>query len=388
MTISTASIIAMADETGGWDNLAPTAGTWRNIFWDAALSDMRWGVFVGKFTFNFERVVFKFTNLTPTIPPNAKIVSAVLRGAAFATSDTQTFFTVIQVEKPDGFWNLASAGPLWRTASAPGTNADMDVVVFNIFATTLVDTAIPINNAWAIRDNVAGRYLKAGQGVRVVTAGTLGFVDITIDRTGTVAVGNIWAEIYSQDGSGLADVLLATSNTRPASAAPGSAAPFRFTFSGPEQIALTAAQDIVVVLNGDFPLSATENIAAGWKGNSGYGPGTFQLFGTGVGFDDQNYPLQDSFRAIAPSTGFIVWIAPQFLIGVDYDTPNLSVILQEYLLSGLYAQGDPLAFPVFRSTFLFPSGTAQRSWAQFGHPTLQPVRLIVDWKERAIRTAA
>jgi hypothetical protein len=257
--------------------------------------------------------------------------------------------------------------------------------VLNVVAATLVDTAIAATHRWGIRTDVT-RYLRAGQGVRIVTAGTLGFVDITLDRDGFMA-GNIWAEIYSQDGNGLADTLLATSNTRLASAVPVGSAPFRFTFSGPEQISLSAGQDIVVVLNGDYAVSATQNIGVGWT-RAGYGPGTFQLDGTGVGFDDQNYPMQDSFRTIPASAGFVVWVAPTFTVGVDYDTPDLSVLLQGWINSGLYAQGDPLGFSIAKSDFFFPSVTAQRQWAQFGHGTYGPIRLIVEWKERAVRVAA
>lgn len=376
----------MTDETGGWDNLAPTAGTWRNTFWQEPTADIRWGKLFGKFIFDFQSIALKFINLTPTIPPGAKIINAVLRGTAFATSTVDTFFTVIQVLSPDSIWDPASAGPIWRPASATGTDTDMDVVVLNVVATTLVDTAVATTHRWGIRDN-ATRYLKAGQGVRIVTAGTLGFVDISLDRDGAMAVGNVWAEIYSQDGSGLADTLLATSNTRAASAAPTASAPFRFTFSGPEQISLSAAQDIVVVLNGDWPVSASQNIGVGWT-RATYSPGTFQLYGTGVSFDDQNYPVMDSFRTILQSAGFVVWVAPRFFVGVDYDTPNLATILQGHLNSGNYAQGDPLAFSVAKSDFLFPSTTAQRQWAQFGHATYGPIRLIVEWRERAVRVAA
>ena len=388
MTISQANIIAAADETSGWDNLAPLAGTWRNIFWDSPTADDRWGRQAGKFTFDFEKVVFKFSNLTPTIPANAKIISAVLRGAASFTSDAQTFITLIQIHGKDGFWNPASAGPLWRSASAVGTNADADVLVLNIATATLADTAVATDRNWEIRSNSAGRYLKAGQGVRIVTGGTLGFVDITLRRVGMVTPGFIWAEIYSQDSNGLADVLLATSNTRPATTAPTTPAPFRFTFSGGDQIILAAGQDIVVVLNGDYALSASQNIQMSWT-RAGYTPGTFQLFGTGEVFDDQNYPVLDSFRTIvvSPSTGFAVWIAPQFFIGVDYDTPDLSGLLQTHILLSDYVEGDPLAFSVFFTTFLFPAGTAQRAWAQFGHATLPSVRLEVEWRERGIRVS-
>ena len=229
----------------------------------------------------------------------------------------------------------------------------MDVALLNIFAAPLVDTAVSTTHRWPIRNNGLGRYLKAGQGVRVVTGGTLGFADITIERTGAVAVGNIWAEVYSQDANGLADVLLATSNTRAASTAPAATAPFRFTFSGGDQIVLAAGQDVVLVLNGDYPVNGNQHIGVGWT-RAGYGPGTFQLFGTGVAFDDQNYPMQQSFRTAPPTPGFVVWVAPQFFVGVDYDTPDLAALLQTRIGSG-YTQGDPLAFAVFRSGLFFPT---------------------------------
>ena len=288
----------------------------------------------------------------------------------------------MQVLKPDGRWNPASASG-WRDASPVGTRTDADVAVLNIFATTLADTAIGGLVNWPLRSNAAGRYLRAGQGVEIVTGGTLGFVDISVRRTGAVATGNIWAEIYSQDANGLADTLLATSNVRAASAAPTTMGAFRFTFSGGAQIVLAAGQDIVVVLNGDYPVSATQNVGIGWN-RAGYAPGTFQLDGTGVSFDDQNYPMQDSFRTIPASPGFIVWIAPTFFTGVDYDTPNFAALLQTLILGGSYSQGDPLGFGVSRSNFLFPGSTAQRQWAQFSHPTFGPVRLIVEWEERII----
>jgi hypothetical protein len=163
-------------------------------------------------------------------------------------------------------------------------------------------------------------------------------------------------------------------------------APFRFTFSGLEQIALSASQDIVVVLNGDYPVSATQNIGVGWSA-AGYAPGTFQVQGTGVGFDDQNYPMQRNFQN-TPTTGFVIWIAPRFISGVDYDTPNLAAMLQAHILTSGYAQGDPLAFGVERNLLFFPSGDANRRWASVDHGTHSPVRLIVEWKERAIRVAA
>ena len=381
MTVSTASIVRVEDETYGWDNLAPTAGTWRQIFWpELTDTDMVWGKLFGKFLFDFETVVWKFSNMSPTIPPDAKIVSAILRGTSTANSTALTFFTVIQVRANDGLWNFASAGPLWRSASPLGTNAQMDVHVLNVLGlTTLVDTAVSAHAFWAIRDNVVGRFDKIGQAVAIVTAGTLGFVDFTLDRTGAVAAGNVWCEVYSQDGNGLADTLLATSDTRPASAVPATPGVFRFAFSGGNQISLSVGQAIVVVLNGDYLVSATQNISSAWNRKAG---GPMQLFGTGVGFDDQNYPMQDSFRTIAPSPGFIIWVAPRFFTGVDYDTPSFGDLLQAFIRNGIYAQGDPFSVSVARSNLFFPTSTAQRKWANFAHATFQPVRLIVEWRKR------
>lgn len=382
MTISVASIIQQEDESHGWDNLAPVAGSWDNFFWDQGSDGVRWGRLVGKFTFLFEKIVWKFTNLTPTVPANAVIVSAVLRGTAIANSDAQVFITVIRSLATDGAWNVSSL-VAWRSASALGPlailNTDMDVAVLNAFLTTLVDTGITINRRWAVRDNGASRAVKAGQGVEIVTGGTIVFVDISLSRLGTVAVGNVWVEIYSQDANGLADVLQATSDTRPASAMLTSMSRHRFTFSGGELITVVAGQDIVVVLNGDYPASETENIGVGWS-TGGYAPGTFQLFGTGVGFDEQNYPMQRNFRNIL-GTGFIIWFAPQFFTGVDYDTPSFAAMLQSHIQTSGYVEGDPLGFSVERSPFAFPEGTADRQWAGSTNPTFGPVRLIVDWRE-------
>lgn len=396
MTISTASIAAAIDETYGFDNLFPIAGSTRNLFWPGvADASTIWGRQVGKFNFNFEEAVYKFSNLSPTIPKNAKIISAVVRGTAEQTSTVATFLSVVRVLGKDGRWDPASSGPQWVSTSGIGFNFDADVHLFNAFLTTLVDTAQVATHTWPIRDNSASRSLKAGQGVDIVTGGSIVFADMTVVRLGAVAVGDVWCEIYSQDANGLGDVLLATSNTRPASTVPNALGDFRFTFSGGEILTVTAGEKYVVVLNGDYPVSASQNIALGWR-SGGYAPGVFQIFGTGVSMDDQNYPMQKNFREIASPFGFGVWIAPRFFVGVSYDTPDndswaagdtLTTMIQGYVNSPTYSQGDAFAVAIERSTFLFPSGTADRRFANFNHPTLAPVQLIVEWRDRAIRVS-
>lgn len=389
--VSTASVLLQSDETYGFDSLAPFIGTWRNIQWDDAGGDLLvWGRQFSKFgVFDWVRANFKFTNLTPTIPANAKIISAVLRGTAFATSTALDFFSVIRVLSRDDIWVPPSTSG-WKTASTitgpqPDLHTAADVEVFNLGVGSMVNTAITTTHTWPIRDNADSRHLRAGQGVTIESAGTLGFVDIEIDKTGAPG-GNIWCEVYSQDGSGLADALLATSDTRPAADAPTAPGRLRFTFSGGDQIALALNQQIVIVLNGDYALSATDNVAMAWT-RGGYDIGTFQIDGTGRGFDSQSYPMQRNFQNVA-GDGFVVWIAPQFFVGVDYDTPDLSLIFQGHIMASGYVEGDPLALSIERSLFLSPGATADRRWASSTHVTFQSVRLIVEWRDRAIRVTA
>lgn len=392
MTISTATPVVQADETYGFENLAPLAGTWRNFFWDqAGAVALVWGRQFGKFLFDHVRVNLKFENLTPTVPANAKIISAVLRGTAQATSTATDFFSIIRTLTRDGIWNPATTTG-WKSAttvSGPhGTHRSAaDVHVRNVVGTTLVDTAVATTHYWAIRDNANGRGLRAGQGVTIGPGGTLGFTDMTLLRNGTGGAGNIWAEVYAQGGDGLATgAVLATSTVRPAGNAPAAPGVLTFAFPVGQQIILAPGQQIVTVLNGDYPLSGVNNVAMGWT-RGGYAPGTFQLDGNGRAFNEQNYPMQKNFQNV-PGDGFVIWVAPQFFVGVDYDTPELGPMLQDHILTSGYAEGDPFGFAVERSLFLNPASTADRRWASTTHGTFQPVRLIVEWRERAVRVSA
>lgn len=387
---STASILLSKEETFGFDNLAPTIGQFRQTFFDTD-SSVAWGKIVGKVTFKFERVVFKFSNMTPTIPPNAKILSCVLRGTPGATSDVQTFFTLIFPHAKDGFWNPVDSGRIWRRVGN-SKNADMQVELFDGFLNTIVDTNQVTNQVWAIRDNSFGRYLRIGQGVTAEDTKFIAFCDIQLRRVGAVAVGNIWAEIYSQGVFGFAVNLLATSDVRPASAPGTTFSNFRFTFSGGNLYEVADGERVVVVLNGDYPLSSTNRIQVGWKHVGNYPIGFMQIDGTGVAFDDQNYGLHSDYRssiANATAGSFIVWIAPQFILGVPVSTPDLSPLFQQVISSPTYSEGEAFSWAVAMSEFLFPSGvTAQRTWANALHATLPPVEMIVEWKERAVRVAA
>jgi len=389
---STAEINRTIDETFGSDTLAPAAGSWRNDLWSNAATWLEWGRRVGKLGIDFPTIAFKFRNMTPAIPPGAVIVSAVLRGTSVHNSGVDTFISLILVCAKDGWWDPATSPQQWRNTS-DWLNADAGAQVYSTGLVLLADTLVPgITIRWQLRSNAAGRYLKIGQGVTITAAATLGFVDMNLDRTAAVPAGNVWCEIYAQDGAGLVTgPVLATSNVRAAGTvgtALSGLPPFRFTFAGINQIALATNQKIVCVLNGDYPVGAA-NVRWHWTDNNIYPPGDLQVFGTGTSMDDQNYPMRQDFQSI-PNSGpaFTGWITPQMLNGVEYDTPDLAPSVNQYINGGSYVLGDPICVTLHRSLSFLPSTDVSRRWAQFGHASYPATRLIVEWKERAVRVSA
>lgn len=381
ITTSTGSVVLITDETFGWDNLSPLAGVWRNTFWDQN-NPVTWGKTIGKLTFVFERIVFKFSNITPVIPKCATILSAKIRGTSTTNSDGNGFFTVIIPLAKDTFWNPVNSGQRWRSVSQT-KDTDMDIKLLSTGLATMTDTAQDTNQLWGIRDNIDGRHLKAAQTVINSVDGTLGFADIRLKRVGAIASGNIWCEIYDVDTTtGLPTVLLATSDTISAVTTSTTLGDLRFTFSGIDQINIPSIAFRAVVLNGDYPLTGGA-INVGFRRTGNYPFGGFFLFGTGIGFDDFNLPLQTDYRGIAnAATGsppFVVWVAPRMFVGVDYDTPDLSALLQQVVDKQTYAETDALGWAMAMSEFLFPGVTSQRSFANAAHATLPSVRFIVDW---------
>jgi hypothetical protein len=296
---------------------------------------------------------------------------------------------LIFVKAKDGFWDPASYGPAWqRVGRAPSGahNIDVDVHMLTTGFLTMFDTAIPGGTRmWEIRSNFT-RNLQVGQSATVVTGGNLGYVDVTMNRTNIAPVGVIWAWVYAQDGNGYPTGLpLATSTARNASAVStaGNGAPFRFTFPAGQQPLLTVGQGVVVVVAGNYPINGLHFVRVHY--GIGYSSGYMYLYGTGVGLDDQSYPLiQDMESAVPNASGtFTVWTTPNMTAGVEYDSENFSGALQNYVRGGTYAEGDPIHVSLIRSPIFFPAGDVHRTWAQYGHPTYTtPTRLIVEWRKR------
>ena len=386
---STAEINRTIDETFGSDTLAPAVGSWRNDLWSNAASWLEWGRRVGKLGIDFPTIAFKFRNMSPAIPPDAPILSATLRGTSVFNSGVDTFFSAVLVHSKDGWWDPEpTSTQQWRNTS-DWLNADAGCKVYSTGVALLADTTVPgITIRWQLRSNVSGRHLKIGQGVTITAASTLGFADLNLSRTAAIPAGNVWVEIYAQggvDGRLPSGPLLAISNVRAASAvgtALSGLPPFRFTFSGGNQIALALNQKISCVLNGDYPVGAA-NVRWHWTDANIYPPGDMSVFGTGTSLDDQNYPMRQDFQSI-PSSGpaFAVWITPQMFNGVEYDAPDIALPLKQYLAGGGYSLGDPICVTLNRLLQFLPVTDVSRRWSQFGHATYPATRLIVQWRDK------
>jgi hypothetical protein len=384
---STAEIDRTIDETFGSDTLAPSAGSWRNDLWSNAAAWLEWGKRVGKLGIDFPTIAYKFRNMSPTIPVDAKIDSAILRGTSVWNSGVDTFFSAIRVHQRDGWWDPVSSPQQWRNTS-DWINLDAGAQVRTTGLVLIADTTVPgITLRWELRGNaVPGRFLKIGQGVTITAAGTLGFVDANLSRTAAIPAGNVWIEIYAKggvDGQLPTGPVLATSNVLAGAVIPTalSGVPYtRFTFAGINQIPLTLNQGIVCVLNGDYPIGAA-NVRWHYTDNNIYGGGDLSVFGTGISMDDQNYPSRESFQGIPGYSDFAVWVTPQMFNGVEYDTPDFGGALQQYLKDG-YSQGDPICVTLNRLTQFLPDTDVSRRWAQYGHATYPATRLIVQWRRR------
>jgi hypothetical protein len=384
---SIAEINRTVDETFGSDTLAPSAGSWRNDLWSNAAAWLEWGKRVGKLGIDFPTIAFKFRNMSPTIPADAKIVSAFLRGTSVFNSGVDTFFSAIRVHHKDGWWDPVTSPQQWRNTS-DWLNADAGCKVYDTGIVLIADTTVPgITIRWELRSNAAGRYLKIGQGVTITAAGNLGFVDMNLSRTAAIPAGNVWCEIYAQggvDGRLPTGPLLAISNVAAAGTV-GTAVSglpvFRFTFSGGNQIPLTLNQKIVCVLNGDYPVGPA-NVRWHWTDANIYPPGDMSIFGTGTSLDDQNYPMRQDFQSIPGYADFGLWVTPRMFNGVEYDTPEIAGPLQQHLRSGTYAEGDPICCTVNRLLQFLPETDVSRRWAQYANGTYPATRLLVTWRKR------
>lgn len=393
LVVSTGTVAQSEDDTGYDVRFV----NYRNIQWGPAHGVMQWGTQVVKGgTNHWLGFTARFANLSPTIPPRSTVTSAVLRGTAQG-NQSGALTSIIECLAQDGLWDATPSAPdQWRDIDNGTQHGDFRVTVFDSGPTILTDSHIGTGNnfLWELRRYASpARYELLGQSMEIEAAGTLDTIDVIMEGIGA-PVGNIWLEIYDLDGSGHPDTLLATSGLVNV-ATIGAMAAHTFVFSGGDQYVFSLAEQFAVVARGDWALNGTDYVNLQYKlpgaTQGGYTLGNAMTWGNGAGFDDQNYPtnLEVIVLPSAHPSLFVFWTTPPFTAGVEYTTPDLSELVQAYVNSAAYSEGDPFAVNVSRLT------AAQeniRNFKGFDHADTpgvsSQITLEIEWRERAVRVAA
>jgi hypothetical protein len=125
----------------------------------------------------------------------------------------------------------------------------------------LDETFTPANSAQTpLRDTTSAQ--KLSQGFQVDTTGKCEFVSVKINRQNSPAAGTyIWAEIWTDDGSGAPSSMIANARSDKLAAAniPAGVGLIQFIFRTPPS--LTAGTQYHLVFDGDYTISATNYVA-------------------------------------------------------------------------------------------------------------------------------
>lgn len=327
--------------------------------------------------------------LSPQIPPRAKILAASVSGGA---QDTRggTLDTLWEVLDWDGIWDEEPevTPARWVSGDVSTNPIEIGVDVYDS-GPTLLATAGPIifGAGWPIRrwgGSNPSRGLAHGEVVDIDTTGTLDTVDFTMQRFGTIAgTNNVWAEVWSVDGDGLPDTLLATSDLRDASSIATTQTVETFTFTGGDAIALTSGQTRCFVITGDYTESIINYLVVmTGLGNANKHPVTF---GEGRGFCDGNYPAMQQVRDIPTisGSGSVAWAPPNFTINVVYTSPSLVSLLQAAVNAPGYAANKPIGIRWRRLGSSQLQNRGFKTWESPDTPgVVQQVTLNVDWRPR------
>lgn len=395
LVLSTATVAQSEDDTGYDVRFV----NYRNIQWGPAHGVMQWGTQVVKGgTNHWLGFTARFANMAPTIPPRSTITSAVLKGTAQG-NQAGALTSIIECLAQDGLWDATPEAPdQWRDIDFGANHGDFRVTVFDSGPTTLTTSHIGSGNnfLWELRRYASpARYELLGQSMEIEVAGTLDTIDVILAKVGA-PTGNIWLEIYDQDGSGFPDTLLATSDLFDVSTlTAGLGTVETFVFSGGDQYVFSLAEKFVVVITGDYTIDGTNYAEVQYKMPSGvqggYTLGNAMSWGNGVGLDDQNYATNTQVIVLpsAHPSVFVFWTTPPFTAGLEYTTPDLKEIVQAYVNTVDYNEGDPFAINVSRLT------AAQeniRNFKGFDHADTpgvsSQITLEIEWRERAVRVAA
>jgi hypothetical protein len=154
-----------------------------------------------------------------------------------------------------------------------------DVVTPEVCTTTLDQQQTNTGNFNTVR-YTSVLNVKVGQSFVPSVTAEICYVTFNNKRIGSPS-GNVWAEIYSDDGDGLPNALLATSDSRNVTAISGTATDYNWNFTGINKIQLTSGTMYHVVLSGDWSYSTTDGIQIATTSESNnYANGTHVYYAT------------------------------------------------------------------------------------------------------------
>ena len=354
----------------------------------------RWGIAVNKAgNIELPGSHWLFRNVTPAIPHYAKILSASVAGGA-QDNMSGTLTGVIEIVAKDGLWNNDVIAAHWSSGFHGTYPLNTQFRLFDSGPTLLAGATIATGvepvltmRQWGNTTPTSpSRLQKIGQLMRVATSGTLDTGQCLMRRVGTPG-GNIWMEIWSVSG-GLPSSLLATSDTRTANSISTASLPSTnevFTFTGANQIVLTAGTDIVPVMAGDWAVNISNYIAIVHQQNLAPIANSYAVtYGETGRLGQGNYligqmPLD---LAVVFGSGAITWAMPNFTINTVYTTPSIVQLIQSYVNDPSYVQGDPFLVRIRRLNSVQASSRGFKTWESPDTPgVVQNVTLTVTWRK-------
>ena len=309
------------------------------------------------------------------VPVGSTINSSSIEVEQISTIAAGSMAATVNLIAKDGIWNATNTPDEWQGPSI--SINDWHVELLDV-ATQLVITGAAANaRAFGpILEGDNGEGLKrVGQGVEITVAGDITIARVALGGSFVPGVGDVWVEIYSDNG-GLPDTLLGTSATRPiADIDPKLWAQVRPTYD----FAFTGGDVVTVAIN-DLVHTVMRTDHVGGTGihlgtsNYNYAPGDLSAFGESMdgGYTQQDYMTTDDLDAIPFIGGTVLWSIP-ITLGLK-TTPDLSALIQAYIDSVGYAASDPIGFKLGRN-----GAGVSLGHAGFASQTAQSPELTIDF---------
>ena len=319
-----------------------------------------------------------------------------------------------------------AGGSAWTFTFLPGTGKPTRwlpvATAFNLFlelldsgSASLVDITGTTNATLFLKSRknvIAGVTLgpdQVGQAFELTVEpnSTIATAVIKLIRSGTITgTDEMTLSLYSRDTADIESLpgdVLAVSDVVAPSSVGTTDSDITFTFSGGESfLTMDAGLRRWMVLDTAYDRTGGH---IRWKASTGQyqffsddKEGYSSILARGNDLFISNYILSnqlpyydpDSTNAgsIAPHGSIINWDVPAVSIGDQVTTPNLATLVQEYIRSGSYNEGDFLTHLAL--AFGFGYGNAlgadnvQRNWAASNHATLQAPLLTLKFRKRNV----